>query len=263
MYGDPETPLQVGQIGQIRGTVSNAANGNGVAGDTVFVDLNHERDFRLQFRQRAVAQCAGKHSSESRDLYVNSYREQSRWLDYGRHGHLEHHLSLRQGSECEPDKPQRDDDPTLQRHWRLHANFTNTTLDDNAGTSILSGSAPFSGTYQPSGGLAQLNGEQPNGTWTLEVQSRMVTAGTLNSWSLHIASAEPSAVTAADGSYTIPNLPDGTFDVRHVPQAGWTDTNPASSVQQVTISNGDIVSNVNYVTEHNQPPSLAGIEAGR
>ncbi len=48
LYGDPETPLQVGQMGEIRGTVWNDANHSGtysagdtgVAGDTVFVDLN-------------------------------------------------------------------------------------------------------------------------------------------------------------------------------------------------------------------------------
>ncbi len=87
----------------------------------------------------------------------------------------------------------------------------------------------------------------------------------LNSWSMHIASAEPSAVTAADGSYVIPNLPNGTYSVDLAPQSGWTDTNPASGVQQVTISNGAIVSNVNFVTEEGtapQSPVLAGIEAG-
>ncbi len=39
LYGDPETPLQVGQIGEVRGTVQTPG-GQGVAGDTVFLDMN-------------------------------------------------------------------------------------------------------------------------------------------------------------------------------------------------------------------------------
>ena len=60
-------------------------------------------------------------------------------------------------------------------------------------------------------------------------------------------------VTAANGSYTIPNLPNGTFQVELAPQAGWTDTNPSSGIQQVIISNGAIVSNVNFVTTQDPP----------
>src|SRR5207302_6240327 len=38
---------------------------------------------------------------------------------------------------------------------------------------------------------------------------------------------EPSAVTAADGSYSIPDVRAGTFRVREVPQAGWTCSEPS------------------------------------
>ncbi|MGD1808771.1 proprotein convertase P-domain-containing protein, partial [Dapis sp. BLCC M126] len=48
-------------------------------------------------------------------------------------------------------------------------NFQDTVFDDDASTSINSGNAPFDGTYRPQGNLADFNGENPNGTWTLTV----------------------------------------------------------------------------------------------
>ena len=64
-------------------------------------------------------------------------------------------------------------------------NFTNTILDDEASTSITSGSAPFTGSFQPEGDLSLFQGENTAGTWTLEVtDDRNKRTGTLNSWSL-------------------------------------------------------------------------------
>ncbi|MGD1714289.1 proprotein convertase P-domain-containing protein, partial [Dapis sp. BLCC M172] len=51
-------------------------------------------------------------------------------------------------------------------------NFQDTLLDDNASTGISSGNAPFDGTYRPQESLAEFNGENPNGTWTLRVEDR-------------------------------------------------------------------------------------------
>ncbi|MGD1807278.1 filamentous hemagglutinin N-terminal domain-containing protein, partial [Dapis sp. BLCC M126] len=48
-------------------------------------------------------------------------------------------------------------------------NFQDTVLDDNASTNISDGNAPFNGTYRPQGNLADFNGENPSGTWTLRV----------------------------------------------------------------------------------------------
>ncbi|MGK7923381.1 MAG: CHAT domain-containing protein [Trichodesmium sp.] len=60
-------------------------------------------------------------------------------------------------------------------------NFQDTVLDDDASTSIDSGNAPFDGTYSPQESLAEFNGENPNGTWTLRVTDTYPTAddGTL------------------------------------------------------------------------------------
>ena len=71
-------------------------------------------------------------------------------------------------------------------------NFTNTTLDDEAAASIKSGSAPYTGSYQPEGTLANLDGSDAQGTWKLKIQDDWGrNAGTLNSWGLIIDSTEP------------------------------------------------------------------------
>ncbi len=48
-------------------------------------------------------------------------------------------------------------------------NYTNTVFDDDASTAITDGSAPFTGTYSPEGTLSDFDGEDGNGTWTLQV----------------------------------------------------------------------------------------------
>jgi len=83
-------------------------------------------------------------------------------------------------------------------------NFTNTILDDECATSIASGTAPFTGCYQPEGSLADFDGESssvlespPNGIWTLEITDDAgLDAGTLQSWQLQLCGATP---TDADG----------------------------------------------------------------
>ncbi len=49
-------------------------------------------------------------------------------------------------------------------------NFQNTCLNTDAGTNIAEGSAPFTGTFRPSGQMGKLNNNQSgNGTWTLKI----------------------------------------------------------------------------------------------
>jgi subtilisin-like proprotein convertase family protein len=66
-------------------------------------------------------------------------------------------------------------------------NFSDTILDDQAGVGIAFGVAPFSGSYRPEGFLSALTGENPNGTWRLEITDDAGgDTGTLNHWALRI-----------------------------------------------------------------------------
>jgi subtilisin-like proprotein convertase family protein len=66
------------------------------------------------------------------------------------------------------------------------ANFSNTTLDDNATVPIASGVAPFNLTYQPASPLSALIGTSIEGTWELRIVDGVLdtSVATLNSWSL-------------------------------------------------------------------------------
>jgi len=66
--------------------------------------------------------------------------------------------------------------------------YTATVFDDDAATSISSESAPFTGTFQPEGSLADFNSLAADGDWTLHIVDSYTFGdhGTLNSWSLDI-----------------------------------------------------------------------------
>lgn len=65
--------------------------------------------------------------------------------------------------------------------------FDNTILDDEAQVGIVDGSAPFAGTYRPEGMLSDLDGEDPNGIWQLEIKDDSAKdVGQLNNWALRI-----------------------------------------------------------------------------
>jgi subtilisin-like proprotein convertase family protein len=75
------------------------------------------------------------------------------------------------------------------------ADYTNTEFDDAAAVSIVNGTAPFTGTFRPEGSLADFNGEDPFGVWTLEVTDDFQPfEGQLLNWTLDI--------TATLGNFT-------------------------------------------------------------
>lgn len=114
-------------------------------------------------------------------------------------------------------------------------NFTGTILDDEAATAITAGSAPFTGRYRPTGSLAALDGSVANGTWTLEVTDEFeFDTGTLNSWSITVATAEPTRVTDAAGAYSFTVPAPATYNVRQVIPTGWVGTAPAGGVHSVS-----------------------------
>lgn len=78
----------------------------------------------------------------------------------------------------------------------------NCVIDDQAATSIASGSAPFVGSFRSEGRmLGVFNGDNARGTWTLTITDDLSgTSGTLNCWCLEISPAKPNdvGVTAID-----------------------------------------------------------------
>jgi len=110
------------------------------------------------------------------------------------------------------------------------ANFDHTTLDDQAALAITAGRPPFPGSYRPQQPLSAFNGQDANGVWKLELTDTAAEdTGTLRDWSISIVSrGEASVTTAADGSYSFPNLTPGTYNIRAVTQEGFTQTAPAN-----------------------------------
>jgi subtilisin-like proprotein convertase family protein len=98
--------------------------------------------------------------------------------------------------------------------------YLNTCFDGSAGSSITTGSAPYSGTFRPTGYMGILNnGTNPNGNWKLLIKIWNVAGipGTLNSWSItfganplvpvNLTSSNLPLVLINTGGQTIVNEP--------------------------------------------------------
>ncbi|WP_231372829.1 thrombospondin type 3 repeat-containing protein [Aureivirga sp. CE67] len=96
-------------------------------------------------------------------------------------------------------------------------NYTNTVFDDEADTAITAGTAPYTGTFQPEGSLALVNGEPSLGDWTLVVEDTYITSddGELISWSIEICGVEPSDMDG-DG---IADMNDNCPEIANADQA--------------------------------------------
>ena len=71
-------------------------------------------------------------------------------------------------------------------------NFTNTVFDDEAGTSISAGTAPFTGSFRPSTPLNAVDGQAMSGNWRLRIEDLAgIDEGSLTSWSVVITTACP------------------------------------------------------------------------
>jgi subtilisin-like proprotein convertase family protein len=78
-------------------------------------------------------------------------------------------------------------------------NFTNTVLSDSGATSILAGSAPFTGTYRPLSALSGFSSDLANGDWKLHVYDEtMGDVGSLVSWALKFNVKTNSEAADAD-----------------------------------------------------------------
>ena len=71
-------------------------------------------------------------------------------------------------------------------------NFRFTILDDEAAGGIEDGRPPFRGVFRPRGSLADFDGRDPNGTWTLEIKDQaFADGGRLRVWAMEIETAAP------------------------------------------------------------------------
>lgn len=128
-------------------------------------------------------------------------------------------------------------------------NFVGTILDDEAATSILSGSAPFTGSFRPEGLLADFDGLSPNGTWQLEIgDDAGGDVGTLNSWELVLTTGELTDLTDLFGETTF-DLPTGTHAIGLVLESGWEFTFPNDGFISATASGVPIYSQAFGVRE--------------
>ena len=85
------------------------------------------------------------------------------------------------------------------------ANFTNTVFDDNAGTPIQNGSAPFFATFNPQLPLSSFAGLDAKGSWTLVIvnNSKTNTTGTFIGWKLIFQKPLPTSGLGDPGSDNI------------------------------------------------------------
>ena len=70
-------------------------------------------------------------------------------------------------------------------------NYTNTEFDDDAATSIVNGSAPFTGTYRPESPLSAVDGEAAGGTWTLKaIDDEYLLSGSITDFSIDLQTVD-------------------------------------------------------------------------
>ncbi len=71
--------------------------------------------------------------------------------------------------------------------------YSSTTFDDEADTSIVEGEPPFEGHYVPLESLAAFDGEDTCGLWEFQVYDAFyINLGTFNSFGLTITAPEPA-----------------------------------------------------------------------
>ena len=90
-------------------------------------------------------------------------------------------------------------------------NLDGTTFDDEAGTSIADGGAPFAGSFRPEDSLSTFDGEVAAGTWTLRVwDAEAGDTGSLDAWRLTLATDGELEVDAdGDGTPRCADCDDG------------------------------------------------------
>jgi serine protease len=86
-------------------------------------------------------------------------------------------------------------------------NFANTILDDEAATPITSGTAPFNGSYRPTGVLSALDGQSSAGVWRLRISDDFFgDTGSLEAWSLELCGGGASGDVIFEDGFETGNL---------------------------------------------------------
>lgn len=142
-------------------------------------------------------------------------------------------------------------------------NFSATVLDDEAATSITSGSAPFTGVFQPEGSLAAFNDMDAVGTWTLEISDNAKgDSGTLNSWSIEIGTYEPEPNQQPVAMDDSANTDEDVSVVINV-LANDSDPDPGDVIQVESVgqgTDGSVVDNGDGTVTYTPDPDANGID---
>ena len=138
------------------------------------------------------------------------------------------------------------------------ANFTETIFDDNAGTPVQNGSAPFFATFNPQMPFTAFEGLDAKGTWTLVVTNATTgssSVGSFNGWSLSFQKPLPTSGLGENGSDNVSE----TFRIFTLSQTDglsseqWTAVGPApivgstGQVSAIAVDPSDTSGNTVYV----------------
>ncbi len=258
LFGDPETPFQVGwtpdPAGSVSGSVWDDTNGDGqhqsgeaaLQNQVVYIDQNGNGRFDENLLVGGVNDTAAAipdASSLRSEIAITggaTVVDVNLTLDITHPyvNDLEAYLISPNGTRV----------ALFQQLNLVGENFSGTTFDDEATTPIGSGSAPFTGSYRPEQALAQFDGEDASGTWILEIVDKApLDTGTLNSWSLEIVTEEPSVLSGADGSFQFAGLSPGQYVVRVDAPEGKQITAPDTGAHTVTLQAGQNVDGVDFL----------------
>jgi subtilisin-like proprotein convertase family protein len=98
--------------------------------------------------------------------------------------------------------------------------YTNTCFNQYASASIVTGTAPFTGTFKPMGQLGLLNNSQAgNGTWVLRViDTYPADAGTMINWSIQFGNNPATATSFTDSNLPIVVINSGNQQIPDEPK---------------------------------------------
>ncbi|NQT39201.1 MAG: proprotein convertase P-domain-containing protein, partial [Planctomycetes bacterium] len=272
LFGDPETAIQTatGPVAPptgVEGTVWNDTNGNGVmdgeeqglAGQRVYLDANGNGQYDNDSQTVVSGQVPVT-------IIDNEAVTSALVIDGGPQSIYDLNVTLNITHTYDSDLEIYLISPNATRVMLVNRaggggdNFTNTTLDDEADTHISTATAPFTGTYRAAELLSAFDGEDANGTWTLEIWDRATyDSGELTGWSMELCGSMPetSVATDAQGEFSFSDLAAGSYSIGHELSGGWSHTQPGSGILNVDVGEGVVVGNVDFgVREETLPPAV-------